>query len=365
MESAVQYGIQLFFSGVVNNLIEKFIIFSSKNINISNPLLPSFLYNRMLKWHKITDNSKFNKDSVFLLRNHPEMRNLVVEIIVVLCLAKKRKLETGKKIKKTDFIIENFKKNLEAPNTNLIDKICKKEDPSEMKIAINELGYHILKGNINFVYFWINWVLEWDKSNTKKYGKYDCAYRAIDGIDSKYSRNVVWLIWDMVNLTKNIKMKNYEPGYKTKIDTQFRYLWGLFIFKYSTAQRNKKIPIIIWGINYIINFIDWKIPLIDRPYVLFQSILNSDRLVRNIKVQCVNKGLANTSLMNIVVQNNYMIPEKHKQYTIDHKKREAAKRQKELIKFQKMKEQEARKKKTDVETLEKLKMLNNIDKQIF
>lgn len=365
IETAVQYGIQLFFSGIVNNLLDKLIIFSSKNINISNPKLPEFLYNRMLKWHKITDNSKFTKESVFLLRNHPEMRNLVVEIIVILCLAKKRKLETGKKIKKTDFIIENFKKNLEAPNTNLIDKIAKREDPSEMKIAINELGYHILKGNINFVYFWINWVLEWDKSNTKKYGKYDCSYRTIKGVDSKYCRNVIWLIWDMVNLTKNIKMKNYEIGYKNKINNQIGYLWNLFIYKYSTAQRNKKIPLLIWSINYIINFIDWKIPLIDRPYILFQSLLNNDRLIRNLKVQSVNKGLVNTSLMNIVVENNYMIPEKHKQYAADFKKKENIKKQKELIKFKKMKEQEAKRKKTNVETLDKLKILNNIDKQIF
>ena len=76
-------------------------------------------------------------------------------------------------------------------DNNLIDKIAKREDPSEMKIAVNELGYHILKGNISKVYFWINWILEWDKSNTKKYGTYDCAYRLIRGIENKYHKNVI------------------------------------------------------------------------------------------------------------------------------------------------------------------------------
>ena len=319
----------------------------------------------MVKWRTITDNTKFTKESIFLLRNHPEIRNILVELVIVLCLSKKKKLESGKKIKKTDFIIENFKKNLEAPNNNLIDKIAKREDPSEMKIAVNELGYHILKGNISKVYFWINWILEWDKSNTKKYGTYDCAYRLIRGIENKYHKNVIWLIWEMIKVVKDVKMQDHEAIYRERVNKQINYLWTMFVYKYSNAQRNRKIPFILWSANYIINFIDWKIPLIDRPHILFQSLLNLDKLIRGIKIQSVNKNLANASIMDIVVQNNYMIPERHKQYSIEHKKRQEAKKKKELDKFQKMKEAEAKKKKMDIATLDKMKELYKIDGQIF
>ena len=92
IEASVQYGIQLLFSGCINNLFDKLIIFTGKNINIGNPSLPIFLYNRMLKWRKIADSNKFNKENVLLLKNHPEMRNMLVEFIIILCLSKKIKL---------------------------------------------------------------------------------------------------------------------------------------------------------------------------------------------------------------------------------------------------------------------------------
>ena len=366
IEASVQYGIQLLFSGCTNILFDRLVIFTGKNINIGNPLLPEYLHNRMLKWHKITDSSKFTKDNVLLLRNHPEVRNILVEFIIILCLSKKKKLESSKKIKETEYIFENFKKHLEAPNTNFIDKIAKKGDPSEMKIAINELGYQIYKGDIAKCYYWINWLLEWDKRNTKKYGKYECATRIIKGVDSKYHSNVIWLIWDMVLLVKKIKAKNYGLDYNNQMDKQIGALWNMFIYKYSTAQRNKKLCLLIWAINYIINFVDWKVQLIDRPHILMQSMLNIDKLIRNLKVQAVNRGLAmNSDVMNIVVQNNFMVPQNHNKYTEAQYKKEQAKKQKELEKFRKSQEQEAKKKKIDIITLQKLKALNNIDSQIF
>ena len=365
IEQSVQFGFQLFFSGYVNLIWDKLFSFCAKNININNPLLPELLYQRLIKWKTITDNSKFNKDCILLLRNHPEIRNMLVELLVLCCISKKRKLDSGKKIKKTDFIIDNFKKNLESPNTNLIDKICKRGDPSEMKIAVNEFGYHIFKGNINKVIFWLNWILEWDKSNTKKYGKYECASRVIDGVESKYFTNVVWLIWDMVNLVKNIRLKNHDIGYTHKVNNQISHLWKLFIYKYSNSQKSRRMCYLLWSINYLINFIDWKIPLIDRPHILFQSLLNHDKLIQNMKIQQVNNDLFNSKLMNIAVNNNYMIPEKHKDYEKDKIKKIEQNKKKEMIKIQKEREKEAKKKKVDLDTLDKINAFNNINGQIF
>lgn len=362
IEVAVQMAFQLFFSGIVDQLWDKLYSLVAKNISIQNPKIPKYLYDRLQKWKKITTNNKFKKDNIFLLRNHSEMRNMLVEMVVILCLSKKRKVDTGKKIKKTDFIIDNFKKNLEAPNTDIIDKVGKRGDPSEIRIAINEFGYHIIKGNMHKIIFWLNWVIEWDRMNKKKYTRYDCASRHIEGVDSKYHTDVIWLIWDVLNLTKNIKLNNHDVNYKQNTNSQIAFLWKLFIYNYSSGSRTRKLPIIIWSINYLINFIDWKIDLIDRPHILFQSLLNIDKMIINMKSQQVNKGYMNDRIMNVVVQNNYMIPEKHKQYNAYKVQKEKEKKQKELEKFQREKEKEAKKKKIDVETMNKLNTLNEIDK---
>ena len=46
--------------------------------------------------------------------------------------------------------------------------------------------------------------------------------------------------------------------------------------------------------NYLINFIDWKIPLADRPHILFQSLLNHDKL----------RSKSNKSKKNIIADIN-------------------------------------------------------------
>lgn len=363
IENAVQMSFQLLFSGVVEQLWDKLYGFASKNISIQNPRLPFFLYNRLLKWNKIVSSGKFKKDSIFFLRNHNEVRNMLVEMVVILCLSKKRKIDNGKKIKKSDFIIDNFKKNLESPNTNIIDKVSKRGDPSEMRIAINEFGYHIVKGNMHKIIFWLNWVLEWDKKNKKKYTRYDCASRYIEGVDKKYHTDVIWLIWDVINYVKDIKLNNGDDGYRNKVNKQIGYLWKLFTYEYTSGLRTRRIPLIIWSINYLINYIDWKINLIDRPHILFQTMLNIDKMIINMKSQQINRGFMNNRIMNIAVQNNYMVPEKHHQYDELKIKKEKVKQQKEIDKFRKMKELEAKKKKVNVNTMDKLNALNEIDKQ--
>ena len=174
IEPALHWTLQLFLSGVVQPLWNMFIAFACKSINIYNVKLPEFIYNKSIQWHHIVDNVKFNKDNILLLRNHPTLRLLLAEMVTILCLSKKRKLIQLPKIKKNDkqndFIIDNFKSKLEAPDNHFINNLCIDGDPSEIKIAINEFALHIYNGNTNKSLYWVNWIIEWEKLNSKKYG---------------------------------------------------------------------------------------------------------------------------------------------------------------------------------------------------
>ena len=113
------------------------------------------------------------------------MRNTVTELITVLTLSKKRKAETFPKIKKTDFIITNFRQNLEANNNKFINSVTKEGDPKEIMIAANELGYQMFKNNLKKVLYWTVWIIEWDRINTKRYGNFQCGIRKNEDIDPK------------------------------------------------------------------------------------------------------------------------------------------------------------------------------------
>ena len=355
IEPALHWALQLFLSGLINPLWSKLISFANKNINIYNPKLPEFIYNKNQQWISIVDNNKFTKENILLLRNHPSIRLLLAEMISILVLSKKRKLNPLPKIHKNEFIIDNFKSKLEAKNNNLINNIIMDGDPSEIRIAINEMAFHIYSKNINKALYWLNWILEWEKINSKKYGKYECASRTNTGIDSKYFKDVVWLIWSVIHKITQLKC---SVGNNYEWNKQIQSLWQLYINKFSPSTRSKRQNYIIWSILYITETIDYAIPLIDRPELLFQSLLGFDKIIVSLKSQQVIHNANNNNFLNIVVENNYMKPQNFE--ALEQKKKALL-----IAKEKAEKEHIAKQKKINVDSLDKLTEISKLDKYLF
>ena len=103
----------------------------------------------------------------------------------MLTLSRKRKLETIPKLKKIDFFFNFFKSKLEAKDTQMIDHILKEDDPNEIRIVANEFLYQLTNKNISKTLYWLGWILEWEKINTKKYKIFKVGTRYNEGIDKK------------------------------------------------------------------------------------------------------------------------------------------------------------------------------------
>ena len=330
VEPALHWGLQLILSGTVQPLWNKLITIACKVINIYNPTLPEFLYNKNQAWLKITDNPRYTKDNILTLRNHPTVRLLLAEIITVIAISKKRKLNVLPRIKKEEFIIDNFKSKLAAKDNSLVDGVLQDGDPAEIRIAANEMAYQLYHGNLTNTLYWLNWILEWEKINTKKYGKYECASRITPDVDGKFYKDVVWLIWAVINRVRGLKF-TITGG---SINTQIEYLWKMYCFRFTPGTRARKLPLIIWAILYMIENVDMNIPLVDKPSILFQSLLGMDKIIATLKAQEVHH-FVNNDLLNVVVENNYMMPENHQQLDAD-----KLRRSKELERIRK--EQETR-----------------------
>ena len=91
-------------------------------------------------------------------------------MISIIVLSKKRKINQLPKIKKDEFIINNFKSKLEAKDNKLIDKIISDEDPSEIRIAINEMAFHIYNKNTIKSLYWLSWIVA-------RLGGWNCYYK--------------------------------------------------------------------------------------------------------------------------------------------------------------------------------------------
>lgn len=309
VEPALHWTLQLLLSGTIQPLWNKLINFACKVINIYNPLLPEFLYNKTIAWLHITENAAYTgKDNVLKLRNHPTVRLLLAEMVTIISLSKKRKLNILPRIKKEEFIIDTFKAKLQAKDNTLVDGILADGDPSEIRIAANEMAYNLYGGNLAKGLYWLNWILEWEKINTKKYGKYECAARIIEGVDSKHYRDVVWLIWAIINKLRGLKFVITGAS----ISGQMDFLWKMYCYKFTPGARARKAPLIIWAILYLTENVDMSVPLVDKPTVLFQSLLGMDKIAATLKSQEVYH-VVNNDLLNVVVENNYMMPQNYKQ----------------------------------------------------
>ena len=357
-------AIQLMISGVIEPLWNKYLAIAAKQINIANPLMPVFLLQKTLVLKSNILNKKQNQ--VLQLRNNSVVRNLIVEMTSLLTLSRKRKLEVLPKIKNEDFIVTVFQNKLEAKDTTLVNNFIQNEDPSEVRIAINEFAHHLRNRNNYKSLYWLNWILEWEKMNRKKYNKFEVAQRIQEGVDSKFSKCVIWLVWKIINTIRT--QKSLELNISVRENNQIDALWSLFRYEFTIGKQSVRVSYIIWAIKYMTSQIDWKIPLVERESLHFQAIANVNLIIKNMKGQEVKNNLYDDMKYNLAVHNHYIQTESHdtlkrlQQEQIDKKKREEdVKLQKALKKEQLVMEKMAKQKKITLLSMKKLDALNNID----
>ena len=90
------------------------------------------------------------------------------------------------------------------------------------------------------------------------------------------------------------------------------YLWKLYILKFTPGTRARKQPLLLWAILYLTEQIDMGVALVERPAILFQSLLGIDKIIVSLKSQEVHH-VVNNELTNVIVENNYMMPQNWKE----------------------------------------------------
>ena len=343
IEQAIFCAFQLFFCGDMRGLWNRLYNIACKQINIMNPRLPTLLLPRFKLWDQILHQSEVVKDKnlILSLRNNQELRNILVELITVLTISRKAKLETLPKIKKEEFKVTIFKGKLEADSTNYTSGLFKEKDPNEIRIVANEMAYHLSNQNQKKTLYWLSWILEWEKLHVSKYKKFEVGSRFYPGVDSKWTKNVVWLIWDIL-----IKYKKTICDSDTMI--QIDNLQDLYLYKFKIGERSRRLNYILWIIKYMCFSCDWKIKLIEREYYLYQTILNLNGLILRIKKDEVKDDVYRNAKFNLLIKDNYITNQESLQIEADKKKQAKLKK--------------AKKGKISVQSLDKLEALHKLDK---
>lgn len=239
IEESCNWGVELLISGYIVEFFEKIISIGIKNVNINNPKLSYFLYNRFSNFIEIykTNNTKL------LLRNNQQIRNMVCECCFVICNSLKTKSLSLVRIKENDFNMIYIESKLIANKSNLISDKIKYGDPEETKIILNEFNYCLINKKYELCVYWLSWIIEWEKKNTKKNKVYICGYREIQNIDRKYCNDVIWFIWEII-------LKELDTIQNMEIVKNVHSLYKLYKYDFKPSKKGKRVYYILYALKY-------------------------------------------------------------------------------------------------------------------
>lgn len=227
IEETCIWTIELLLSCQTSMLYEKFLLYSSKYINILNPNLPNLLCNRYTYYKNLNIS---NKEAI----NNQTIRNHLIEIALALSFSNKTKATLLPKLCNNDFKNEFFIKKLKARDQSIISKYSQKNDPVVVNIILNELWDRVRTKNIKEALYFLNWLITYDKNK-----KFVCASREVEGISKKYYTDFNMYIWYIfIN----------ESYSNSKIQSLVSNLFELSLYQYT---KSKSIMMIIHAIKLL------------------------------------------------------------------------------------------------------------------
>jgi hypothetical protein len=262
-----------------------------KYIHNGNPKLALYLNMRYNNFETLINNGY--GQNILVLRNNDKIRRLFCEIICVLCYSLKKNVICEIKLDKHEsFDIASMSERFKAPNVSYIEYILKDDDPKELIIPINELVYNLINKNIINVYYWLEWIIEYENICKKKKKKCACENRSFAPKGSTH--DIIWIIWDILlyysdpsltSRTYNIHNNNYNNNnnnneIKYKI---IKSLLDLFVIKYSNNVKKKRKYIMYFAFALLIEQNPLNSALITHPEKIEAIVSKIDNVYKDIK----------------------------------------------------------------------------------
>lgn len=290
IESACYLAYQLLVSGHIKSLWDKLQLIAYKQVR--NPELLKWIYYKNCEIYRILNKYK-RPEELLPIRNSQLVRNIITEFVVILTTsAKKDKIELlKKKPSAASFDISRFYTELKNKDNYIVKDITGPNDTQEVCYVANELAHSMINKNIQKSMYWIEWLLQWEKQNIKKFKKFEVQSREINGIDTKYQRNIIWLIWCVILYVKSLsqdKLRSFYGSQYTKLDETLDFIWLSYLYEWKPAMRNKKMILIYLYINYLLNPQDMTISMLGIKMKEYLKILLlvQEKLFIKIREQC-------------------------------------------------------------------------------
>jgi len=300
LEPACYWCAELLCAGHLMDIWEIILYFVGKHIHLGNPRLTIYLENRYDIFRNIMSQSNFTNE--IQTRNNVNIRKLFSEMICILTLSpRKHSFEPIRINRIEEFNITLMTERLKAPSVKYAEPVFEKEDPKELYIAINEFSYSISKDGLNLMRacYWIEWLIEFDAICKKRRQVCKCQRRVQIMVDSKYQKDIIWMIW--CALVHYVEIECYGEFVKKTIQS----LLHLFCIKYSTACCKKRRYLLYFAVGLLTENIPTTVEIITNEHKrLLASVIEQIHIIyKQIKI---NEVSPNTEYLfsNVEKENN-------------------------------------------------------------
>jgi hypothetical protein len=300
LENACYWSAEFICAGHYLDLWDIILYYVYKYIHNGNPKLTLYLNMRYNNFISILQNG-YAKD-MLAMRNNEKIRKLFCEIICVLCYSSKKNVISDVKLDKNNsFDLTCMSEKFKAPNVTYIEEILKEDDPKELIIPINELIFNLINKNIINVYYWYEWIIEYENICKKKKKKCVCENRSF--APSGNTHDIIWIIWDIlfyysdpnildkkyniiddaINTNANANTNtntNANANLKHKI---IKNLFELFIIKYNNTVKKKRKYIIYYAFALLIENTNFTINIINKQEEAEAIVLKINTIYKEIK----------------------------------------------------------------------------------
>ena len=291
IENACYWSAEFICSGHYLELWDIILYYVYKYIHNGNPKLTLYLNMRYNNFETLI-NSGYG-ENILVLRNNEKIRKLFCEIICVLCYSIKKNVICDIKLNKHEsFDIASMSERFKAPNVTYIESIIKDDDPKELIIPINELVFNLINKNIINVYYWFEWVIEYENICKKK--KKKCACENRNFAPKGHNHDIIWIIWDILlyygdpsitDRTYNINESN-SSNLSNQCEIKYKIiksLLELFTIKYNNCVKKKRKYIIYFAFALLIENNPINIAIITYPEKIEAIVSKIDNIYKEIK----------------------------------------------------------------------------------
>jgi len=277
IEPACYWAAELICAGHYMDLWEAILHYTGKHIHLGNPKLVVYLEMRFNVFKNIMSQGHYTNE--LQLRNNPTIRKLFAEIISTLTFSnKKHSFESIKINRLEEFDMTQMTERLKAPSRKYAEELFKKEDPTELYIAINEFAYNISNDNLNMLSasYWIEWVIEFDIICRKRKESCYCEKRTEYNVENKYQKDIIWIIWDALTLYSKRRQNPF-------IEKIMGSLLNLFCIKYTTGSCKKRRYLLYFAVALLTEPVPTQIDISTKKDMIQNVINKINEIYKQIK----------------------------------------------------------------------------------